>query len=136
MKSALSALFLLPALIALRYVIGKRLDKAFLWVYLPCLLMLPDYYVFRLPHLPQISVAQAVLLVIGLTVLFRSLPRWHFVRMDLWVVLFMVSIALSEVLRENDPKDGIFLAIISFITVVLAYVVGRQMIEPDLRLET
>jgi hypothetical protein len=136
MRSALSALFLLPAFIALRYVIGKRLDKAFLWIYLPCLLMLPDYYVFRLPHLPQISVAQAVLLVIGLTALFRSLPRWHFVRMDLWVVLFMVSIALSEVLREKDPKDGIFLAIISFITVVLAYVVGRQLIEPDLRLET
>jgi O-Antigen ligase len=136
MKSALSALFLLPAFLCIRYAVAKRLDKAFLWIYLPCLLMLPDYYVYRLPHLPQISAAQAALLPLGLTVLFQSFSRWKFARMDLWVVLFMGSIAASEIFRENDPKDGLFLAIISFITVVLAYVVGRQLIEPDLRLET
>jgi len=56
--------------------------------------------------------------------------------MDLWVVLFILSQLASETMRESSPKDGIaFFA--SYITqVYLAYVVGRRLIEPDLRVKT
>ena len=62
--------------------------------------------------------------------------KWRFRRMDLWVLIFMLSIGLSETLREGNPKDGIILWMEDFIEMFFAYVVGRQLIEPNLRLET
>lgn len=56
--------------------------------------------------------------------------------MDALILLFMVSYGLSEVLREANPKDGMLLWLGEFCEVFLAYIVGRQVIEPGLRLET
>jgi hypothetical protein len=57
--------------------------------------------------------------------------------MDLWVVLFVASYGISEVVREYSPKDGMSLWMqIGFSEMFLGYVVGRQVIEPALRLET
>jgi len=132
----LEFLFIIPALISLYYVIRGRLDKAFLNVYLPCTFMMPYYFHFRLPHLPVLSVGAGALLPIGLSLLVRPVKKWKFCRMDLWVTLFVISYGLSEVLREYSPKDGMILWLTNFIEMFLAYVVGRQVIEPELRLET
>ena len=121
---------------SLYYIVFNRRDKAFLNVYLPCLILLPTFYNVRLPHLPPISPASAALIPIGLSLLFLPKTRWRFRRLDLWVVLFMVSIGLSETLREYNPKDGMVLWIQDFIEMFLAYIVGRQIIEPELRMET
>ena len=126
-------LFVLPTLVSLYLVMRGRLDKAFLWVYLPSLLLLPQYYGFRFPHLPGISAAEGALLPIVAAVF----PRWirgPHKRMDLWVVLFMASITASEVLREPVIKDGILFAISNLFSMLFIYIVGRQIIEPDLRL--
>jgi hypothetical protein len=56
--------------------------------------------------------------------------------MDLLVVLFTASVGLSEILHAPVRNDGIFSAITAFISMVLAYAVGRQLIEPDLRFAT
>jgi hypothetical protein len=132
----LEYLFAIPAFISLYYVIRGRLDKAFLNVYLPCTFMMPYYFHFRLPHLPVLSAGAGALIPIGFSLLFRPQKKWKFCRMDLWVTLFVVSYGLSEVLREYSPKDGMILWITNFIEMFLAYVVGRQVIEPELRLET
>ena len=129
-------IFLLPLIFSLYYIVFNRRDKAFLNVYLPCLILLPTFYNVRLPHLPPISPASAALIPIGLSLLFLPKTRWRFRRLDLWVVLFMVSIGLSETLREYNPKDGMVLWIQDFIEMFLAYIVGRQIIEPELRMET
>ena len=123
-------------LISLYYISVNRRDKAFLNVYLPCLILLPTFYNVRLPHSPPISPASAALIPIGLSLLFLPKIKWQFRRLDLWVVLFMVSIGLSETLREYNPKDGMILWAQDFIEMFLAYIVGRQIIEPELRMET
>ncbi len=56
--------------------------------------------------------------------------------MDVFVALFFISFAISEILREPIMNDGILRAIGQFVSVVLAYVAGRRLIEPDLRLTT
>jgi hypothetical protein len=132
----LQFLFLVPFFISLSMVIGKKADKAFLNVYLPCLLILPTYFVIRLPHLPPVSMASGALIPIGISMLVSPRIPWRLKRMDLWVVLFMVSIGLSETLREGDPKAGMIMWIEDFFEMFLAYVVGRQVIEPNLRLAT
>ena len=56
--------------------------------------------------------------------------------MDLWVVLFMLSLCASELLRENSPKDGLAYFANLFVQMFFAYLVGRCLIEPDLRVPT
>jgi hypothetical protein len=132
----LSILILIPGFVSLYYVIRQRVDIAFLWVYLPCLLLLPDYYAYRLPHLPPFSAAQASVIPIAIAVLAQSFSRWKLSRMDVWVVLFVGSLVASETLRERVFNDGVFLAISGIISMLLPYIVGRQLIEPHLRLQT
>jgi len=132
----MSALFLLPGLFSLYLVIRGRIETAFLSVYLPALLLLPDGYSLKFPHLPAISAAESALIPIGAVALLRLLRRGIPSIMDILVFLFIVSSSASEVLRERVMNDGIFNALISFISIFLAYAVGRTIIEPGLRLVT
>jgi len=56
--------------------------------------------------------------------------------MDILVVLFAASVGLSEILHAPVLNDGIFSAMNAFVSMVLAYMTGRQLIEPDLRFAT
>jgi hypothetical protein len=132
----LAIIFLIPFFLSLFYLIKGRFDLAFLNVYLPCLFLLPSYYSIRLPHLPPQSPAEWALFPLGIALLIAR-GRWPPLRrMDLWVVLFMVSLGASELLRENSPKDGLALFANTFLQMFFAYLVGRCLIEPDLRVPT
>ena len=110
-----------------------RDDKAFLNVYLPCLLVLPHYFECHIPHGPSFTVSSAALMPI-VVAQFKPGRPWKFRRMDVWVGLFVFSALLSETLR--DGKDGFFLWITEFLQMTFVYIVGRQLIEPRLRIET
>jgi hypothetical protein len=129
-------LFILPLFVSLHYIRSGRRDKAFLNVYLPCLLLLPTYYAYRVPHLPPISVSAWALLPLGVSLLTNPPGRPSYRRMDLWIILFMLSFAASEALKEYSPKDGLVLFASGGLQMFFAYVVGRRLIEPRLRLET
>ena len=73
---------------------------------------------------------------IGVVGLFRLIRSGSFVLMDILVVFYAASIGLSEILHSPVLNDGIFSAINAFVSMVLAYMVGRQLIEPDLRVAT
>jgi hypothetical protein len=132
----MSLLLLVPGLISLFLVLRGRIDTAFLSVYMPCLLCLPDDYSLRIPHLPPISAAEFALVPLGVVGIIRLIRSGSFALMDLLVVLFTASIGLSEILHAPVANDGIFAAMVSFISIFLAYVAGRTLIEPDLRLAT
>jgi hypothetical protein len=134
--SFLAIIFLIPFFLSLICLIKGRPDLAFLNVYLPCLFLLPSYYLIRLPHLPPQSAAEWALFPLGIAILIarRSWPPLR--RMDLWVALFLVSLAASELLRETSTKDGLALFANIFLQMFFAYLVGRCLIEPDLRVPT
>jgi hypothetical protein len=130
----LAIIFLTPAFFALYYLLRDRQDLAFLNVYLPCLILLPDYYSFRVPHLPPESAASWALLPLGISLLFYPIPRLELRRMDLWATLFVFSVAASEILREPEPN---FAGVGAFVTQdMFAYILGRRLIEPRLRVAT
>ncbi len=56
--------------------------------------------------------------------------------MDALVFSFWVSFLISEILKEPVMNDGILAAAEVFVCQLLAYMVGRQLIEPDLRFKT
>jgi O-Antigen ligase len=132
----MSALLLVPGLISLFLVLWGSIETAFLSVYLPCLLCLPDDYRLRIPHLPPTTVAEFALVPLGIVGLSRLIRSGSFALMDLLVLLFWASESLSEILHAPVVNDGIFSAMNAFISIVLAYMAGRKLIEPDLRLAT
>lgn len=132
----MSVLLLVPGFISLFLVLRGRIETAFLSVYLPCLLCLPDDYQLRIPHLPPTSAAQFALIPLGVVGIFRLIRSRSFALMDILVVLFAASVSLSEILHTAVLNNGIFFAMNTFIATVLAYVAGRELIEPDLRLAT
>jgi len=132
----MSVFFLVPGLISLMLVIRGRVETAFLYVYLPCLLLVPNGYALRLPHLPEISAAEWALLPIACVAFARQLRSGLPSLMDILVALFMLSTAASEVLHERVMNDGIFSWIDTFMSIALTYLVGRRIIEPGLRLAT
>jgi hypothetical protein len=132
----MTLLLLVPGLISLFLVLRGRIEAAFLSVYLPCLLCLPDQYRLRIPHLPPTSVAEFALIPLGVVGITRLIRSGSFALMDLLVLLYTGSIGLSEILHTQIVNDGIFSAMNAFISIFLAYAAGRKLIEPDLRLAT
>jgi hypothetical protein len=132
----MSLLLLVPALISLFLVLRGRVETAFLSVYLPCVLSLPDDYRLRIPHLPPTSAAEFALIPLGAVGLYRLIRSGSFALMDLLVPLYTASVGLSEILHTPVRNDGIFFAMNATIAIFLAYVAGRTLIEPDLRVAT
>jgi hypothetical protein len=132
----MSYLFLIPGCIALFLVFKGRVRTAFLSVYLPSLFLLPQDYNLRLPHLPTFSVAEFALIPVGIVALTRHIRKRSFRPMDALVFSFWVSYLITEVTRELVVNDGILAALYALVSQVMAYAVGRQLIEPELRFKT
>jgi O-Antigen ligase len=129
-------LVLVPCLICLFLIMRGRMSSALLSVYLPTLFLLPVEYTIRIPHFPELGISQVCVIPLGIVGIIRLMQRGSLKLMDFLVTSFLVSLSITEVLREQVTKDGIFLAIISFISMLLPYAVGRTMIEPENRFIT
>ena len=128
---------LLPIpLISLVLVLRGKAEKAFLSVYLPCLLLLTTGFNIAFPHIPGLTVAQYTLLPIAIVALYRYIKRGSFALMDLLVLLYIVSEASTEITREPNSTTGAYIAIPFFFSVGLTYITGRGLIEPELRFTT
>ena len=97
----MAAIILIPALACWAVLASGSARKALLYVYLPALLLLPQYYVFRVPHLPPLTFADAAILPLGIALAFTGMRRWRLAWMDLWVLLFAVCAGLSEALSTE-----------------------------------
>ena len=129
--------------------LGKwPIRRVFINVYLPTILLLPQYYIVRFPHLPPLTFADAAILPLGAALWIKEMKRWKLAWMDLWVLLFTlstgVSEALSAALANGSWKnlfsvstseeigrfpDGGLVLFQSICTMVLPYMVGRLLIE-------
>lgn len=134
----MTIILLIPCLLALFLVLRGRLTEAFLSLYLPAMILLPNYYVYRPPHLPLFAVSEWTAIPIGVASLVRLLKHRRLVVMDFLILAFLTSITLSEVLAEPAAiaKDGMEFAIASLVCPTLVYVLGRELIEPAFRLVT
>jgi hypothetical protein len=130
----MSLIFIIPGLISVFLVWKGWIETALLSVYLPCLLCLPEDYQLRVPHLPPTSVSQFALIPLAVVAISKLIQSSSIAPMDVLVFFYSASIGLSEILHASVLTDGIFTAINAFITIFLAYVTGRMLVEPDLRL--
>ena len=77
---------------------------------------------------------QICVIPVGVVALSRLVRKGSFVLMDFLVPSFLISLTISEVLYEKVTKDGILLAVVSFISMFLPYAIGRTLIEPGNRI--
>jgi len=89
-------IILLPAVACWVALARGPIRKALLNVYLPAVLLLPQYYSLRFPHLPPLTFADAAILPLGAALWVKEMRRWRLDWMDLWVLLLAASAALSE----------------------------------------
>ena len=149
----MAAIILIPALACWAVLAMGSARKALLWVYLPALLLLPQYYVLRLPHLPPITFADAAILPLGIALVLKDMRRWRWAWMDLWVSLFAVCAGLSEALStelangdwtklfspnlavsqrlSTNIANGGLILVAGILTMVLPYMAGKLLIEQE-----
>ena len=84
-------IILIPFFLCIVALCRGTASQAFLNVYLPIFMLCPIYYWLKMAALPPIDVSQAVLIPLGIAMLFTELPRWRPSTMDLWMVVFIYT---------------------------------------------
>lgn len=147
----MNLIILIPAVICWVVLARGTIRQAFVYVYLPAVLLLPQYYVLRPPHMPPITFGDAAILPLGIALFANEMRRWRLQWMDLWVLLFAVGTAVSEGLSAElaygdwvrlftadstaksllsyNMNNGVFEFFADITTVILPYMVGKLLIE-------
>src|ERR1035437_6147309 len=147
----MNLIILIPAVICWVVLARGTIRQAFIYVYLPAVLLLPQYYVWRPSHMPPITFGDAAILPLGIALFATELRRWRLQWMDLWVLLFAVGTAVSEGLSAElaygdwvrvfsadstaksllsyNMNNGVFEFFADITTVILPYMVGKLRIE-------
>jgi hypothetical protein len=144
----MALIILLPAVLCWVVLAKGSARSALINVYLPSVLLLPQYFELRFPHLPPLTFADTAIVPLGIALCVTEMRRWRLDWMDLLVVLFALSSALSEglstVLAEGtwpriftspaetlpgNVNNGIFQFITGILRVILPYMVGKLLIE-------
>ena len=125
----MGAIVAIPALLALIVSLRTGPERAFLSVYLPVLLILPDYYRWVLPGLPDPTFNQAAILPIAAIAAIRYGSRWRWSVTDLLVCGFAFAVGYSEFANTgyNEAQNLMFDMAAS---VVLPYSCAKLLIEP------
>ncbi len=116
------------------YVAQKQtVSKAFIWAYIPILLLLPDYYRAITPGLPDPTFNQAASVALFVAFLMKGAPGYRFSVIDLVVGFYAFAVSYSEFLATNysDAQNLMFYELTS---VFFPYIFAKSLIEPfDLR---
>ncbi len=120
---------LLPALIAAYFAWSRSLQFAFLNVYVPVLLLMPDYYRWMAPGLPDPTMSQGAALAVFLVFLARGAPGYQFSFFDLVMVGFATTAAFSQYLAAgySDAQNLMFAMLAGG---VIPYILAKSLIEP------
>jgi len=125
----LAYIVLIPALLAMWIGFKHSAQAAFLLVYLPTLLLLPEYYRLDLPGVPSPTFSQAA--AVGTAVVFfaRGAPGYQFSVTDLLVFGFIFCASVSEFLA-GGYWDAQNLAWNLSTWIGLPYLFAKSLIEP------
>ena len=123
------SLALLPALLAGWVAFRKSPQAAFVNVYLPVLLLLPDYYYWNAPGLPDPSFIEAPTIPIFAAFLVMHRVPWKFTLTDVLVVGYAFSVGYSEYLAAGY-KEAQNLLFDCVAQVLLPYILAKGLIEP------
>lgn len=125
----MGAIVAIPAIVALAVSLRRGPEWAFLAVYLPVLLILPDYYRWVLPGLPDPTFNQAAILPIAAVAAARYGKQWRWSFCDLLVAGFAVMVGYSEFANAGyaEAQNLMFDMLASLL---LPYFCAKLLVEP------
>ncbi|MBK1699975.1 O-antigen ligase family protein [Thiococcus pfennigii] len=125
----LAIIALIPGVVALWLGFTRSPHTAFLMAYLPAMLLLPEYYRWNAPGLPDPTFGQAAIVGVSIAFFARGAPGYRFTPMDLLVFGFALAASLSEFLASGY-KDAQNLMFNMLTWVVLPYILAKSLVEP------
>ena len=124
------AIAIIPAIVALFLCWRKGHARAFIDVYLPAIILLPDYYATKIvPGIPPLTFNQAAILPCALFFLLFNDRKWRFSFTDFLIVGYVGTIVYSEYVNI-DYKEAQNLAFILLTTVFFPYMLTKGIVEP------
>lgn len=120
---------LLPGVIAAWCAWRRGHQSAFVDVYLAALVLLPDYYYWNAPGLPDPSFVEAAIVPAAIAFLLRRDGAWRWSLTDVLVGAYAVFVAASEY-RAAGFKEAQNLMFDCLTGVLLPYVLAKGIIEP------
>jgi O-Antigen ligase len=119
---------IIPALIAAYVAWRYSPARAFLQVYVPVLLLLPMYYRWVIPLLPDPTFEQATILPIAAVFLVRQGRRWRFSFGDVLMISFACCIGISEFINAGyDEAQNLMFDMVA--SVIFPYMLAKGLIE-------
>ena len=115
----------IPGLVALIECIRRGPESAFLDVYLPVLLLVPQHYVW--PISGQFSSADTAILPIAAFLLFRPKREWQWSTIDLLVVAYTAITVVAEGMNKGYKLGSQNLALQELCSILLPYFVAKHM---------
>ena len=126
----MDTVILIPAIACLLALAHGSARKALVNVYIPVVLLLPQFFLLRFAHLPPLTFADAAILPLGLAMLVVDVRRWRPAWMDLWVLLFAAMSAMAGGATAALANGGADL-FKSVVSIVLPYMAGKLLIERE-----
>jgi hypothetical protein len=125
----LSYIAYLPALLILYLAKTYSVPKAFIYGYIPSLLLLPDYYRAITPGLPDPSFSQSASAALFGLFLLEGAPGYRFSLTDIVVGLYAFTLSYSEYLASgySDAQNLMFFELTG---VFFPYLFAKCLIEP------
>ena len=114
-----------PALLALIECLRRGPRHAFLNVYLPVLLLLPQQYSW--PISGQLSFADTAILPIAAFLLFGSKRKWQWDTIDFLVIAYMAITVIAEGMNKGYKLGSQNLALQELFSILLPYFAAKQM---------
>jgi hypothetical protein len=125
----------LPALVLLFVLMRWNTQRAFLDVYLPVMIILPQYIQVRYTHFPPLNAVVMAALVLGIGMALKDLSRWKFSRSDVWLGMYLVTTAFADI-RYGRAADGMLSVFDDLCVAVVPYMAAKLLIEPEQRVAT
>ncbi|OQW95643.1 MAG: hypothetical protein BWK79_01770 [Beggiatoa sp. IS2] len=126
----MSIIVLIPGLWAAYIAFTQSPHRAFIYVYIPVLLFLPDYYDLFLPGIPDPTFQSVAIFPIFVAWLVRGVPGWRFSFTDLLVFGYSFSIGYSEYTNAGYKDAQNFIANDVIMSILLPYILAKCLVEP------
>lgn len=125
----MAILALIPGLLAFWLALTRSPQLAFVNVYVPTLLLLPDYYRWMAPGLPDPTFNQAAAMGLFIAFVIRGAPGYQFSPLDLVVGAFAAVVSYSEY-RASGYADAQNLMFTMLSSVLVPYLLAKSLVEP------
>ena len=122
-------LAIVPGIWAIIVAFSKSPEAAFVNVYIPVLLCLPDYYRWVAPGLPDPSFSHAAILPVTLVFLLKNGLKWKFSLGDLLVLGYASCVGYSE-FSNAGYAEAQNLMFDMVCLVLLPYALTKALVEP------